>query len=689
MESAWTQDLVSWISLNPGLTGLAVFAIACVESLVLIGILIPGMVFLFGVGAMIGLGAIDLAPIWIWGSAGAMLGDLASYAVGRRYRERLVEIWPFSRYPGLLRRGMGFINKHGNKSVLAGRFIGPLRPVIPATAGMLGMKPGQFAMADLVACILWSPAYLLPGMLFGASLEVATEYAGRLSLVLIIGVVVLYLTWWFIWAMYEFLVRRSTQWLRKAINWTRRHPVLGRLTGPVLDPSQPELLSVSMLGLMLVLLIWGVVMLLFLSPFSAQPQAIDQAVFTQALALRNHLADPYMVAIMQISRWWVLLPAPAAVLLWLLGAREFNAAMHWLVAIAGGVVLQLILGWTLRATPQLQSPGAEQVYIPSDALTLCAVVLGFFSVMLARELGRRRRKWPYFGTALLLSMLLLARLYLGLDWFSGSMVGILLGFAWTTIVGIAYRQRAKQPFSGVVVGIIFISTLTLSFAWQIKQRLSEDLDALRPALALSSMPREDWWMQGWQDVPRERSRHRLVLVREFNFQIALPLETIRETLLQEGWEPLPPANWTWLMKTLNPNPDVSSLAVLSKDFQGRGEVLKLRSPEADRASQLTFRAWDSGIRLVPGDQPLYLVQWSEELLQQRLKFFSHWRAVPLATERIEDLAGMFSAYGLKKARAGLWLVGEPPIGSGVANATTDRDVPADFPVPAGLAVPGS
>lgn len=689
MDSAWTQDLVNWISLNPALTGVLVFAVACVESLVLIGILIPGMVFLFAVGAMIGLGAIEFLPIWICGSAGALLGDLASYAVGRRYREHLVEIWPFSRYPALLQRGIRFIHQHGNKSVLAGRFIGPLRPIIPATAGMLGMQPARFAAADLVACILWSPAYLLPGMLFGASLEVATEYAGRLSLVLIIAVVMLYLTWWMIWAAYEFLIRRSAQWLRKAINWTRRHRLLGRLTGPVLDPSQPELLSVSMLGLMLVLLIWGLVMLLFLSPFSAQPQAIDQAVFEQALALRNHLADPYMVAIMQISRWWVLLPAPAAVLLWLLGAREFNAAMHWLVAIAGGVILQLVLGWTLRATPQLQSPGAEQVYIPSDALTLCAVVLGFFSVMLARELGRRRRKWPYFATALLLSMLLLARLYLGLDWFSGSMVGILLGFAWTAIVGIAYRQRAKQPFSGVVVSIIFVSTLTLSFAWQIKQRLAEDLETLRPPLSLSGKPHAGWWSQGWRDAPQERSRNSSVLVREFNIQVALPLETIRRTLLAKGWEPVPPANWTWLMKTLNPDPDVNSLAVLSKDFQGRQEVLKLRNPEGNTLSQLTFRVWDSGIRLAPGDQPLYLVQWSEEVLQQRLKFFSHWRAIPLSAERLQELAGTFAGFGLKQARDGLWLVGAPSTESGAAGVSTGQDAPAGPPSPATPGAPGS
>ena len=487
MDTAWAQDLLNWVSANPGWTGVLVFVVACVESLVVIGILVPGIVILFGVGAMVGMGVIDLVPIWVWGSAGALLGDLFSYAVGHRYREHLVEIWPFSRYPSMLLRGSAFFYKHGAKSVIAGRFIGPLRPVIPATAGMLGMTPGRFIGVDIPACILWSPAYLMPGMLFGASLEVATEYAGRLSLVLIILFIALWLTWWLIWAVYEFLVRRSEQWLRRAVNWSRRHPLLGRLSGPVLDPTKPEALAMSLLGVLLVVILWSLVLLIFFSPFAARPEAIDQAVMSQALALRNHIADPVMVAITQMSRWWVLLPAPAAVLLWLLGAGRVSAAVHWVVAIGGGVLLTLLLGWTLRSTPLLHGAGMDELYIPSAALTLCTVVLGFFSVMVAGELQERHRKWSYMASALLLNLLLLARVYLGMDWLSGALVGVLLGFTWTAIVGIAYRLRVSQSFSGTIVSVIFFGTLAITMAWQIDQRLQQDLDLLQLELPRQTM----------------------------------------------------------------------------------------------------------------------------------------------------------------------------------------------------------
>ncbi|MBT8041316.1 MAG: DedA family protein, partial [Gammaproteobacteria bacterium] len=182
---------MSWLGAHPGWGALTIFLVAFLESLVLIGILLPGMFILFGIGALVGLGALELMPLWIAATLGAFCGDSLSYYFGHRFRGALLDVWPFSRYPGLMERGTFFFRRHGAKSVLTGRFIGPLRPVIPAVAGMMGMKPPRFLVVDSVACVLWAPAFLIPGILFGASLEVASEYTGRLTVMLIILLVLL------------------------------------------------------------------------------------------------------------------------------------------------------------------------------------------------------------------------------------------------------------------------------------------------------------------------------------------------------------------------------------------------------------------------------------------------------------------------------------------------------------------
>jgi membrane protein DedA with SNARE-associated domain len=167
VETDWTQDLLNWMSANPGWAGFWVFVMSFVESLAFVGILIPGIIILFGVGALISLGALDMLPIWLWGSVGAFAGDLVSYVIGRRYRSHLPEMWPFSKFPRMLERGRDYFSVHGPKSVVVGRFIGPLRPVIPVTAGMLGLAPRRGVVVVIPACIIWTPPYQIPRQLFG------------------------------------------------------------------------------------------------------------------------------------------------------------------------------------------------------------------------------------------------------------------------------------------------------------------------------------------------------------------------------------------------------------------------------------------------------------------------------------------------------------------------------------------
>ncbi len=658
MEAGWTQELLNWLNANPGWGFVTVLLVAFFESLVLIGILLPGMFILFGVGALIGLGVLEMVPVWIAATTGAFLGDTLSYALGHRFKSQLVEVWPFSRYPAVMDRGKAFFHRHGAKSVVAGRFIGPLRPVIPAVGGMLGMPAARFVPVDLAACLIWAPAFLLPGLLFGASLEVASQYTGRLSVMLIIGVAALWLIWWLIRAIYEPLASRSARWVRRFIRWSRRHPVLGRVTGPIIDPARPEALSVTMMGLLLVVIFWGLVMLLFLSPFSAQPQAADQAVRDLALSLRNHLADPVMVAVSQLSRWPVTLLSALALLLWLLGAGRRNAALHWLIAIGGGSLLHLLLSWGLRATPEVLELGDRVLAPPSAAMSLPTVVLMFFAVMEASELRRRHRQWPYLVAALMLTLLMLARLYLGLEWLSGALMGILAGLAWAAAVGFAYRQRARRHFSGGVASLIFYGALTLLFAWQVGEHTDEDLAALQSTTVERSIAAADWWDGAWRDLPADRTRLVSVASRRFDLQVAATPERLAAQLAGDGWTPVPDSDWRWFLQALNPEPTERTLPLIGRAYEGRPETLLLQKNIAPEGHLATFRLWDSGVRLEPGGAVLYFGQAAEETLIQRLGLFSYWRATPLDPARFEGILRALAPFEQKTTEDGPVLVRE-------------------------------
>ncbi len=641
--------MLSWVNANPGWGVSMVFLVAMVESLVLVGILLPGIMILFGVGTLIGLGVVDLLPVWLAASSGAFIGDTLSFALGYRNREHLLEVWPFSRYPGMMERGIRFFEVHGVKSVVAGRFIGPLRPIIPAVVGIMRMPPSQFIAVDLAACIAWAPTFLIPGMVFGASLEVASEYTGRLAMVLVIALFTLWLIWWLLRALYEPLASRSARWMRHGIRWTRRHPVLGRIAAPLLDPARPEVLSVTAIGLVLVFVFWGLILLLFLSPFAAQPQALDQSAQELALSLRNQLADPFFVAVSQLSRWQVTLFSGAAVLLWLYGANRTVAANHWLVAIGGGWLIQMVLAWGLRATPQVMEVSVESLRGPSSAMGLTTVVFSFFAVMIAGEARRKHRQWPYLTAGLVLTLLLLARLYLGLEWLSGALMGVLLGLAWTLVVGMAYRQRATQNFSGALAGLIFYGSATLLFLWQANEHTAKEVEALQSLIPSQHMSERDWWDDAWRELPRERTGSLSTQSRRFNLQLVADPDAIAEALQKTGWERESPSDWLWIIQALNPEPDQASLPFLGRAYEGRSEALLLYRQMPDGGPLVTLRLWDSGVRLQPGERVLYVAQFSEEQLVQRFGAFSYWRSQPFAAEQMGELKAALQRFEHRQA----------------------------------------
>ncbi|HEX5514369.1 MAG TPA: VTT domain-containing protein, partial [Gammaproteobacteria bacterium] len=237
--------LLDWIGAHAVWAGPVVFLVAMTESLALVGLIVPGAVLMFGFGALIGSGRLEFWPIMLWAVAGAIVGDGCSYLLGRWLGPRLGQIPPFRQRPQLLAAGIGFFQRHGAKSIVLGRFVGPLRPVIPAVAGMLRMPASQFLITNVLSAIFWAPAYLLPGVVLVASLSLAAAVAGRL---LTLGLLALLLGWLLV-VMLRRLYRRANGygrralWLSLALATVLGGLTLGRLVGPWSTSEPVQLMS--------------------------------------------------------------------------------------------------------------------------------------------------------------------------------------------------------------------------------------------------------------------------------------------------------------------------------------------------------------------------------------------------------------------------------------------------------------
>ena len=191
----WLQDI---FNLLPGgmLFVSAVFLIAFLEALVGIGLIMPGSVLTVFSGWLAFHGKAPITAIMAAAALGALLGDLLSYWLGARFGGHLWRWKLLVKRQNLLRLTELFFFENGGKGVFFGRFLGPIRGLVPFVAGASKMRPLTFSGYAIVSGVLWGICYPGLGYLGGTSWQRAETLAGRLGLLIVLALVVTLLVAW-------------------------------------------------------------------------------------------------------------------------------------------------------------------------------------------------------------------------------------------------------------------------------------------------------------------------------------------------------------------------------------------------------------------------------------------------------------------------------------------------------------
>ena len=184
------DGVILWLQQNPEWVAWGLFFAAFVESFAIIGIFIPGVVLLAIISGMAASADMNVASVLIIVYSASCIADISSYFIGVRLHKRIDSIWPFKTNPGWLIKGKEFFKTYGILGVFIGRFIGPVRPVMPITAGSMGMKFKHFLGVDLFSGLIWAPMYSLPGYFAG---KVVFENTDSMYLLLGLSIVLILL----------------------------------------------------------------------------------------------------------------------------------------------------------------------------------------------------------------------------------------------------------------------------------------------------------------------------------------------------------------------------------------------------------------------------------------------------------------------------------------------------------------
>jgi membrane-associated protein len=173
------------------------FLIIFVETGVVVMPFLPGDSLLFVVGALCGLGLMNLPLTYALLIAAAVLGNQTNYTIGRKVGRRVFQ-WEQSRW--FNRRAFdqahAFYEKYGGVTLVLARFMPFLRTFAPFVAGVAEMTRRKFTFYDVTGGTLWVGSLVTAGYLFGNVPWVQANLSKIIwAMILLPGLVVLWGAW--------------------------------------------------------------------------------------------------------------------------------------------------------------------------------------------------------------------------------------------------------------------------------------------------------------------------------------------------------------------------------------------------------------------------------------------------------------------------------------------------------------
>lgn len=614
------QTLIAYFSAHPNIALGAIFAASILEALAVIGTVIPGSSIVFIGGVLIGLGALN--PWWttVLAVVGAIMGDGISFWLGQHFHEKIRTLWPMKNYLGLFDRGHLYFEKNGGKSIFFGRFLGPVRAIVPVVAGMAGMPATQFYAINVLSALAWAAAHILPGVLFGASLQLAGAVSSRLVVVLLLVASV----FWALSKLFQLLSRRGWSRLRqlrdRAVGYARSKPgVFENFVLSLLDTSKAESSGLLISAVILIGSTW-----LFLGivedVLSSDPLIqFDQTVYSLLQSLRTNRVDHLMVAITEGGGAISTAVLLTGVSLSLAIQRSWRTLGYWLAAVSAAEIFVWTLKYTIgRARPHNIYAGVEQFSFPSGHTTTSTIVYGFLAFLLSRGKTDNVKIALILLAAIIVTLIAFSRIYLGVHWFSDILGSIFLGLAWMALLSTSYiyhmplKQSQSLPFLLVVVASLCI---TGGFYAGDRYRADVERYTYKPDLEIKQL--EDWTGTGWSGLPKSRSDIRGEAEERLSLQWGGTAGQISDTLVASGWQ----APESWTLKTsllwLLPTTQIQQLPVLPKFDHGAVQQITFVKGSSS-GERLVIRLWPLPLEVKPDSKSSSRPLWIGMVTAERL-----------------------------------------------------------------------
>lgn len=383
----WLDSITTWLTANPAWLTVAIFLVCFTECLAIAGIIVPGTVLLFAFAALAGSGVLSLQEVLLLGFLGGLTGDVVSYFIGRHFHQNIRRLPGLRHHPEWIGGAETYFQRYGIASLLVGRFIGPLRPMLPMVAGMFDMPFPRFLAVSIVAAAGWSMVYLIPGWAAGAAVRLPLP-EGFWTQAGIVG------------GGLAVLLGLSIQASLRDKRYATRLIALS-----------------SLIMLLAVFLGW---------PYLPQ---FDQGLMTLVQEHRSDVAQTFVVVVTRLGDFRTQFAAAALLLAALAITRQWRhlifATGATLGAAVGNGLMKMLFA---RARPQVLLEPLTTYSMPSGHSSAAFALFLTLAVLAGRgQPTRLRLTWLLLG-CIPAASIAMSRVYLGVHWPTDVLAGMLLAF---------------------------------------------------------------------------------------------------------------------------------------------------------------------------------------------------------------------------------------------------------------------
>lgn len=651
----YIQPITLWLHTHPHWAIVLTLIISFTESLAIIGSIIPGSVTMTAIGILAGSGVMRIDLTLFAATLGAIIGDSTSYLLGYAFSDRLPHFWPFSRYPDWLTYGKKYFARHGGKSVLIGRFIGPLRSIIPLIAGMMHMNHWHFYLSNVISAIAWSLLYILPGVLIGAaSNELSPESATRLfGLVLfLLGVI------WLLTLIIKWLITQLNRFLNTRLHllwsWLSHHPKMGscvKFFTPVDEKNHYPTAGLFLLSFSAVIGFFTLALLIFQKSWLL---SFNNPINLVLQSLRTNSFDVFFISVTQFCSPFTLSIIFFIIALALLYRGDWRSLRYWLsLLLSCTVLLYLLHDWVISPRPSGLLDVKEGYSFPASELTYASVIFSAFLFYINRYYQSILNAVLNIFFLILLFLAGFAEIYLGDHWLSDVIGAYFAGLSITLIHWLFYRRKLlnfcsttlsekncfvditstssdtkrleightisyRPSLSAASLGknslnepyrpyLLIIILFTLIFSAILSGLLNyhQDVKIHQPYFAQHVFTDQAWWKQKSSLLPIYRTNRFGKPVGLFNVQYAGSLNRLESALSAFGWQKENESLYKSILKRLNHSPGSIHEPLMAQLYLNRKPVLMM-SYKPNNAPTLILRLWRSNYHLLHYRQPIWL-----------------------------------------------------------------------------------